>query len=227
MRIFPALAGALLITVAVFLLMHSLIQQGKNEGVQLAVYNDVQIIHSEPEEEPPVPQPDENPEPIEEPTLEPLAISAVSPTPVPAVKLEMPALDLGPGDIDVAAVGSSWRGPLVSGGVGVGIGGIDAQGYIEVVPFDTRRPNVPQVAWQNKIDGWVLVAFSVTPEGRTRGVRVLDASPRGVFEEKVVAAVEDWTYRISFSGNARGDAVLTQKVEVQWKNFPQNIPNVD
>jgi protein TonB len=227
MRIFSALAGALLITVAIFLLMHSLIQQGKEEGVQLAVYNDIRIVHRDPEDEPPETQPDENPEPQEEPTMEPLALSATALAPVPAETLELPALELGPGEIDIATVGGSWRAPAVSGGIDVGIGGVDAQGYIEVVPFDTRRPNVPEVAWQNKIDGWVLVAFSVTPNGRTRAVRVLDASPRGVFEEKVIAAVEDWTYRISFSGNVQGDVVLTQKVEVRWKNFPQNLPNVD
>src|SRR5690606_8911056 len=126
-----------------------------------------------------------------------------------------------------AASGDSWRAPMGAGGVAVGTPGGDAQGYIEVVPFDTRRPNVPTVAWENKIDGWVLVAFAVTPAGRTRDVRVLDASPRGVFEEKVIAAVEDWTYRVSFSGQVTGSIVLTQKVEVHWKNYPQNLPNVD
>ena len=111
--------------------------------------------------------------------------------------------------------------------MGVGGGGQDGRGFVEVVPFNTRRPNVPDAAWQNKIDGWVLVAFSVTPQGRTRDVRVLDARPRGVFEEKVVAAVEDWTYRVNFYGEVTGKMVLTQKVEVQWKNYPQNLPNVD
>ena len=48
-----------------------------------------------------------------------------------------------------------------------------------------------------------------------------------VFEEKVIAAVEDWTYRISFADKPSGDVIVTQKVEVQWKNYPQNLPNVD
>ena len=58
-------------------------------------------------------------------------------------------------------------------------------------------------------------------------MRVLDAKPRGVFEEKVIAAVEDWTYRVNFHGKATGNVVLTQKVEVLWEKYPQNIPNVD
>ncbi|CAA0107691.1 Uncharacterised protein [Halioglobus japonicus] len=229
MRVIPALVGALLITLVVFLFMHSLIQRGKEEGVPVVVYNDVQIIQQEPDEPPPQePEPEAEPEALDEPTMEPLTVATVSPAaPVPADTLEIPALDLGAGDIDIAASGKRWSAPLGGGSGEVVVGGQDAQGYIEVVPFDTRRPNVPEVAWQNKIDGWVLVAFSVTAQGRTRDVRVLDASPRGVFEEKVIAAVEDWTYRISFSGDLKGDVILTQKVEVKWQNYPQNLPNVD
>jgi periplasmic protein TonB len=229
MRLLPALLGALLITLAVFLFMHSLIQRGKEEGVPIVVYNDVQIFQPQPEEPPPQePQPEPEQESMDEPTMEPLVVASVpTPTPVPADTLEIPALDLGVGDINIAAAGKRWSAPVGGGGAEVIVGGTDAQGYIEVVPFDTRRPNVPEVAWQNKIDGWVLVAFSVTPQGRTRDVRVLDASPRGVFEDKVIAAVEDWTYRVNFSGKTKGDVILTQKVEVMWRNYPQNLPNVD
>jgi len=241
MRLFPALVGALVITVAVFLFMRSLIQFTEDEGRDLAVYRDVQILHSAPEPEaPPPPEPAQaQPEVTAEPTLEPLVASVpalAAPTP-PAAALQVPALDLAAGDIDIPAVGERWSGGLgdrwakaLAGADGVaagGAGGIDAQGYVEVVPFDTRRPNVPEVAWRNKIDGWVLVAFSVTPDGRTQKVRVLDASPRGVFEEAVIAAVSDWRYQISFAGKARGDVVMTQKVEVLWSNYPQNLPNVD
>lgn len=104
---------------------------------------------------------------------------------------------------------------------------MDARGFVEVVPYNTRKPNVPEVAWQNKISGWVLVAFTITPDGRTRDVRVLDARPRGVFEEKVIAAVEDWQYSVSFRGRERSNLVLTQRVEVRWQDYPRNLPNVD
>jgi TonB family protein len=242
MRIVPVLFGALLITVAVFLFMRSLIQYTESEGTQLAVYNDVQILHSvaEPETPPPPEQTQvQKPEVTAEPTLEPLATAApaLAAPSVPAAALQIPALDLGAGDLDIPAVGDRWSGGVgdrwakaLAGAEGVqvgGAGGTDAQGYVEVVPYDTRRPNVPEVAWRNKIDGWVLVAFSVTKDGHTQKVRVLDANPRGVFEDTVIAAVSDWRYRVSFAGKAKGDVVMTQKVEVRWSNYPQNLPNVD
>ena len=230
LRFLPALLGALLVTVAVFLFMQGLIEAGKDEGVQLAVYTDVQVFRQDPKTEEPEPDEQAPDQPPEEPQMDTLdSLSVSPPTPTPAIELEIPALDLGIGDINIQAVGDTWSAPLSSNAISVGGGGggTDGRGYVEVVPFNTRRPNVPEVAWQNKINGWVLVAFSVDSQGRTRNVRVLDAKPRGVFEEKVIAAVQDWTYKVNFYGKTAGSVVLTQKVEVQWKNFPQNLPNVD
>lgn len=227
MRFIPPLVGALLITLAVFLFMQSLIERGREEGIQFVVHTGVEIFHPEPEDSEPETKEDEIEEPPEEPVMDALDLTAPSPpTPEPAAELELPALDLGVGDINIRAVGENWSAPVGSAGVPVAGGG-DAQGYVEVIPFNTRRPNVPEVAWQNKVNGWVLVAFSITAEGNTRDIRVLDANPRGVFEEKVVAAVDDWQYTLNFSSRARGEVILTQKVEVEWKNYPQNIPNVD
>ena len=179
---------------------------------------------AEPEEAPDTPE-----EPPEEPAMEALAVAQVSPpTPQPATRLEMPALDLAVGDIAIQAPGRNWSAPVAAGTVAVGTGvGQDSRGYVEVVPFNTRRPNVPEVAWQNKINGWVLVAFTITPEGRTQDIRVLDARPRGVFEDKVIAAVEDWRYHLNFASKNKYSVTLTQKVEVDWENYPQNLPNVD
>jgi protein TonB len=226
MRFFPALLGALLITVGVFLFMQSLIAPGKQESVQLVVHTDVEILR--PQEEEPEPEEEAPVEPPAEPVMDVMDVMAVSaPTPEPATELQIPLLDLAVGDINIQAAGDSWSAPLGSAGVHIPGAGSDAQGFVEVVPYNTRRPNVPEVAWKNKVNGWVLVAFSVTPDGDTRDVRVLDANPRGVYEEKVIAAVEDWQYRLSFSGKARSTVILTQKVEVRWEDYPHNLPNVD
>lgn len=230
MRFFPAFLGALLITVAVFLFMQGLIERGKEESVQLAVYTNVEILQPKPDEPEPEPEPEEDApeEPPEEPVMDIMDAVAISPpTPEPATELEIPALELRVGELEISVPGDKWSTPLGIAAVKVSHGGSDARGFVEVIPYNTRRPNVPELAWKNKVDGWVLVAFLVTPKGNTRDVRVLDANPRGIFEEKVISAVQDWQYRLSFSGKARGNAMLTQKVEVLWKNYPQNLPNVD
>src|SRR5210317_1592093 len=174
MRFIFSLLGGLLITVAVFLFMQSLIQSRQQQDALLPVYSTVDILQEEPEEEEPEPEEVEPEEPLEEPVMDSLEIAP--PTPEPAAELEISALDLAMSDIKIQASGDRWNGQI-GGGVGAvslaGGGGEDAQGFIEVIPFDTRRPNVPDVAYQNKISGWVLVAFRVTGDGGTRDVRVL------------------------------------------------------
>ncbi len=236
MRFLLSLLGGLLVSVAVFLFMQNLIKSRQQQDIVLPLHSVVEILREEPPQ--PEPEPQEQPEPEElpqEPLMESLAesLSAAPSTPQPAADIETPALDLAMGEIRIQAAGERWHGPAGAGGSGLGAvnlqggGGEDAQGFIEVVPYDTRRPNVPDVAYQNKVNGWVLVTFRVTDQGTTRDVRVLDANPRGVFEEKVVAAVSDWRYKVNFYGGATGSVALTQKVEVRWENYPQNMPNVD
>jgi periplasmic protein TonB len=228
MRFVFALFGGLLITVAVFLFMQSLIKSRQQQEVLVPVFSQVEILRQEPEKEEVEPEEVEPEEPVEEPLMDSLAIAA--PTPQPALNLEISALDLALGDIKIQSVGDRWQGPVGTGVGAVNLAGGDgegAQGFIEVIPFDTRRPNVPDTAYQNRVSGWVLVAFKVAADGTTRDVQVLDAHPRGVFEEKVVAAVSDWKYRVNFYGGATGAVVLTQKVDVSWESYPMNMPNVD
>lgn len=228
-RLVPATLGAVLVTVAVFLFMQSLIEAGQQDEIPLSVFENVEILRPEPERddttEPDQPQQEQA---REQPLLASLAAPAPTSSPMePQPQAQAPVLDLAVGDISIGAVGDTWSAPLGQGAIDIGGGGMDARGFVEVVPYNTRKPNVPEVAWQNKISGWVLVAFTITPDGRTRDVRVLDARPRGVFEEKVIAAVEDWQYSVSFRGRERSNLVLTQRVEVRWQDYPRNLPNVD
>jgi len=44
-------------------------------------------------------------------------------------------------------------------------------------------------------NGWVIVRFDVSPAGSVVNARVVDASPRGVFEKSALRAIERWRYR--------------------------------
>jgi protein TonB len=224
MRFIAAFTGALVMTIILFMSMQLLIKNRQNANTILPVFEPIEIV-------PPrqlVQQPETLPVQQEqaEPRMDELQIPL--PSPQPSVEMELPALDLTVGDLEIFASGDRWNTPLSAGAVNIlEEGGVGAQGYVEVVPIGTRMPNVPELAWKNKIDGWVLVAFNVRANGRTHNIRVLDANPRGVFEEKVIAAVEDWMYSVQYFGDMEGDIVLTQKVEVEWQNYPNNVLDMD
>ncbi len=224
MRFFVAFSGALGITIALFIFMQLLIENRQNANTTLPVFEPIEILPpkqlSQQPETPLVQQ--EQAEPRMDELLIPI------PSPQPSINIELPDLGLKMGDLKVQTNGNRWNTPLSAEAVNIlEEGGAGAQGYVEVVPIGTRMPNVPELAWKNKIDGWVLVAFNVKADGRTKNIRVLDANPRGVFEEKVIAAVEDWLYSIQYFGELKGDIVLTQKVDVEWKNYPNNVLDMD
>ena len=97
-----------------------------------------------------------------------------------------------------------------------------AEGYREIVPFGTRQPNIPEAAWRNKTDGWVLVTFTVNMKGKVENVRVLDSQPAGLFDANVVAAVSDWIYDPEDLKARKAKVQLTQRIEMYWKDYPNN-----
>ncbi len=87
----------------------------------------------------------------------------------------------------------------------------------KITPVSTRMPQIPKVAWDNKINGWVLLSFTVTSKGLVKDIRILDASPRGVFEEYAVLAAKQWRY-----AHIKSDRYVSQKIEFKWENYPYN-----
>jgi protein TonB len=62
----------------------------------------------------------------------------------------------------------------------------DPQPFVRVLP--EYPPN-------GRGDGWVLVQFDVSAAGAVVDARVVEASPRGMFEKNALRAIERWRYR--------------------------------
>lgn len=62
-------------------------------------------------------------------------------------------------------------------------------------PLLRSNPAYPRDAERNGIEGWVYLQFTVTKEGRTSEIVVLDADPKDVFEEAAIEAVRAFRYR--------------------------------
>jgi protein TonB len=65
----------------------------------------------------------------------------------------------------------------------------------EAVPIVRVEPMYPRRAREQFIEGWVLVAFDITPTGKTANVRVVDSDPPRIFDRAAVQAVKKWKYR--------------------------------
>jgi periplasmic protein TonB len=56
------------------------------------------------------------------------------------------------------------------------------------------NPEYPQTALNNRISGAVTLTYTVDTSGAPRDVRVVEASPPGVFDNAAVSAVKRWRY---------------------------------
>ena len=64
----------------------------------------------------------------------------------------------------------------------------------DVQPVAMPSPQYPRDALRRRIEGEVVVAFAVTPEGHPEDIRILDAAPRGAFEREALEAVREWRF---------------------------------
>jgi TonB family protein len=58
----------------------------------------------------------------------------------------------------------------------------------------TVNPTYPESARKRGIEGWVELAFTVTPKGTVEDVEVRNASPADVFDDAAVRAVRGWRF---------------------------------
>lgn len=210
------LALALLITLAIFIFMQRLINTDGEAIDQVELAGFVELYKPPPSQEPETEVEPEQEDTNIEPQMQSVTSEAADNQ--PKFDVDIPTLDSGSLAMSVGSAGAGWSAPLANSDGLLEIGE-DSKGYVEIVPYATRQPSIPELAWKNKTSGWVLVVFNVARDGRTKNIRILDANPRGVFEESVVSAVEKWRYAVGKLKNYQGDMVLTQRLELNWQDY--------
>jgi protein TonB len=80
----------------------------------------------------------------------------------------------------------------------------------DVVPLVRINPDYPQRALSRGIEGWVQVQFTISETGAVIDPVVIDASPKGMFDDAALKAISRWRYNPKIEG-----AVAVQRVGVQ------------
>jgi protein TonB len=106
-----------------------------------------------------------------------------------------------------------------AGGAGSGNGYGQGKGFKgkRLVPLSTARPQIPQYAFEQGIEGWVEVVFFVNPNGRVSNIRIVDALPKGVFESAMIQSIQNWIYAQSDSTQE-----VKQRFEFKLDDFQYN-----
>lgn len=65
----------------------------------------------------------------------------------------------------------------------------------EYLPIVKVQPVYPRRALSRGIEGYVIVEFTVTKQGTTKDIRVVEADPQGVFDRAAVQAAAKFKYK--------------------------------
>lgn len=89
--------------------------------------------------------------------------------------------------------------------IGVAVAGsfVVARAEAQVVPpqpLEHAQPAPPKNRFGLPMEGWVVLRYTIRPDGRTENVRAIDHMPPQLSEREAVAAVEAWTFEPATAG---------------------------
>ncbi|NND61359.1 MAG: energy transducer TonB [Gammaproteobacteria bacterium] len=193
-RWLAGVSGAALVTLSLFWLMQSLLHTDDLALAPPAAAAELLLARVVTEPPPPPPPPIREKAPEALTPLRPEAMATAAPVALPSPELTLPTLESNfvvtgkPQTVGVSA-GVAGANALAA----FSAGGQSFSGA-ELVPVSSARPKFPRSAAERGIEGWVELIFVVTGSGRVENIRILDASPRGVFEDAAVSALQNWLY---------------------------------
>ncbi|TGD72125.1 energy transducer TonB [Mangrovimicrobium sediminis] len=183
---------ALLLTASLFLLMVRLIATDAvpvvEKGTRVA-----EIVRVEPD--PPEIIKNDPPEEIENPAPPPAWVS--------------PELDIGPQDGEIEWAGGKFELP-VNDDIRIGQGGGNIVAYLKTQPvYPTRLLN-------RGVEGYVDLAFDITPTGATTNIRVIESQPPEVFDRAAITALRKWKYKVPIvEGEPQGQVDMMTRMRFE------------
>ncbi|WP_306126977.1 energy transducer TonB [Rheinheimera baltica] len=89
--------------------------------------------------------------------------------------------------------------------------------------FATEDPNLlvrvepfyPIEAYEQKIEGWVLLEFDISKLGIPNKIRIIDSFPKEIFDSSAIMAVKQWKYNPAFYAIPRD--VFGFRVKLEFK----------
>ena len=89
----------------------------------------------------------------------------------------------------------------------------DVKGMSALTPVEMSAARYPRRAEEMGVVGWVDVIFTVSPDGTTTDIEVLEGQPAEVFDRAAVRAVERWRFEpVEFRGQ-----IISQRAGARLK----------
>jgi len=212
---------ALIISYVVFLFMYGFVIPQVLEDEVVTAFDVAHIAI--PKESPPEPKEEQQQDEIEEmPQTPSLKLDPVM------ITTKMPSVELPNVDPHLAPIGLAFDQAASLSAFSTSSGAFNP-GNSKVrtgkkhVPYSSVQPNIPEIAWINRLNGTIEVSLSINQQGKVTHVDILNSSPKGIFEEAVIEAVYRWSYSPYMVQGKAQSIKLRQKIELFWRDYPNNV----
>ena len=103
--------------------------------------------------------------------------------------------------------------PATSDAAATAAGGTAGGETADAVLLQGASPAYPPTALRSHQSGWVMLSFSIGPDGRTDDIRVVDSQPRHVFDRAATDAIHRYRFKPAMKDGVAVSTTRQLKVE--------------
>ncbi|EJS2611554.1 energy transducer TonB [Vibrio alginolyticus] len=180
-RLLLALPASLLISVSLFSFMAWMVDKGNQRAPEAseAVRFDMVMVENEADVQRRQRSVPEQPEPPQAP--EPMDLSQAD-TQMEPMSQMAPVSALG---LNTALEGIAISAPNLKG----------TMGNQQALPLYRVDPRYPSKALKRRVEGYVIMRFTIDATGRPKDIEVIEAEPERMFEREAIRALKKWKYQ--------------------------------
>ncbi|MDF5627438.1 energy transducer TonB, partial [Vibrio parahaemolyticus] len=175
------LPASLLISVSLFSFMAWMVDKGNQRAPEAseAVRFDMVMVENEADVQRRQRSVPEQPEPPQAP--EPMDLSQAD-TQMEPMSQMTPVSALG---LNTALEGIAISAPNLKG----------TMGNQQALPLYRVDPRYPSKALKRRVEGYVIMRFTIDATGRPKDIEVIEAEPERMFEREAIRALKKWKYQ--------------------------------
>lgn len=180
-RLLLALPASLLISVSLFSFMAWMVDKGNQRAPEAseAVRFDMVMVENEADVQRRQRSVPEQPEPPQAP--EPMDLSQAD-TQMEPMSQMTPVSALG---LNTALEGIAISAPNLKG----------TMSNQQALPLYRVDPRYPSKALKRRVEGYVIMRFTIDATGRPKDIEVIEAEPQRMFEREAIRALKKWKYQ--------------------------------
>ncbi|EPQ8266475.1 energy transducer TonB [Vibrio alginolyticus] len=180
-RLLLALPASLLISVSLFSFMAWMVDKGNQRAPEAseAVRFDMVMVENTADVQRRQRSVPEQPEPPQAP--EPMDLSQAD-TQMEPMSQMTPVSALG---LNTALEGIAISAPNLKG----------TMGNQQALPLYRVDPRYPSKALKRRVEGYVIMRFTIDATGRPKDIEVIEAEPERMFEREAIRALKKWKYQ--------------------------------